>query len=371
MNTEELLRLKIRLLTQGATVIKKELKGRRGGAGPVGARYFIIPNGRPVGVPLRSGKQAEVFHSATLEPTEDPLVWIYDGAVELRAVPTPKFLGMKTADGIEYRKIALLHGSETLATTAYQACRYWAHGSQCKFCTIPVSLNAGDTILDKQPEQVAEVVMAAEREGVIKNILITTGTPDAPDVGTNRLVRIIKKIREVSDLPIGVQFEPPTEMRYIENVATAGANAVGIHIESADDEVRKRVCPGKHEYGPLNLYRQAWDTALDYFDRGNVSTFLLYGLGEDQATTLSFIQELSELGIMTVVTPFRPAYGSQLANYIPPYVSDLEGAIAFYKNVGRILYDNDLNPDKTVAGCHKCGGCTPIQEAFDWAKTHQ
>ncbi len=370
MNTEDLLRLKIRLLTEGATVVKSELSGRRGGAGPVGARYFILPNGKPVGVPLRRGPQAETFHSATLEPTSDPLVWLYDGSIKLHAVPTPKFLSLKTADGTEYRKIALLHGSETLATTAYQSCRYWSHGTQCKFCTIPVSLKAGDTILEKTPEQVAEVVEAAEREGVIRNILITTGTPESPDVGTERLVRIISKIREVSDLPIGVQFEPPTEERFIEEVAAAGANAVGIHIESADDKVREAICPGKHEYGPLSLYRHAWETALEYFDRGNVSTFILYGLGESVPTTLAFIREIAELGIMPVVTPFRPALGSQLANYTPPYVSDLDGTISFYKEVGLILADNQLNPDMTVAGCHKCGGCTPIQEAYDWAITN-
>ncbi len=369
MNAEDLLRLKIRLLTQGVRVVDRDLTGRKGGAGPVGARYFIIPNGRPVGVPIRRGETAKMFHSAPLEPTDDPLVWLYDGLVELRVVPTPKFYSLKTADGIPYKKIALLHGSETLATTAYQSCRYWSHGSQCKFCTIPVSLHTGDTILDKLPEQVAEVVMAAEREGVAKNILITTGTPESPDVGTTRLVRIIKKIREVSDLPIGVQFEPPTDLKYIEDVASAGANAVGIHIESADEEIRHKMCPGKYEYGPLDLYRRAWEFALDYFGRGNVSTFILYGLGEDAGVTLSFVRELSEIGVLTVVTPFRPAPSSQLATYTPPYVHDLEGTVSFYKEVGTILYEHGLDPGGTVAGCHKCGGCTPIQEAYDWAKS--
>ena len=36
MDTEDLLRLKIRLLTEGATLPESEYSGRKGGAGPIG-----------------------------------------------------------------------------------------------------------------------------------------------------------------------------------------------------------------------------------------------------------------------------------------------------------------------------------------------
>ncbi|MHA1216064.1 MAG: radical SAM protein [Candidatus Thorarchaeota archaeon] len=367
MNAEELLRLKIRLLTEGVMVDKGEWAARRGGAGPVGAKYFIIPNGRPVGVPLRRGEQAQLFGAAPLEPTDNPDLWLYEQSIPLRVIPRPRFYDLTTKDGVPYRKIALLHGSETLATTAYQACRYWSNGLQCRFCTIPFSLYSGDTVLEKRPEQLAEVVQAAEAEGVIKNILITTGTPDSPDAGAKRLAGLVRAIRDVSRLPIGVQFEPPTELRFIEEVAAAGANAVGMHIESGDERIRQRMCPGKYRYGSLDMYRRAWDFALDFFGRGNVSTFVLYGLGEDIDRTLSFVADVAETGVLPVVTPFRPAPKSLLADFVPSYVGSIDASMAFYKRVGEILFDNRLNPDETAAGCHKCGGCTPIQEAYDWA----
>ncbi|MFW9983045.1 MAG: radical SAM protein, partial [Candidatus Thorarchaeota archaeon] len=221
--------------------------------------------------------------------------------------------------------------------------------------------------LEKKPQQILEVVLAAEKEGVIDNVLLTTGTPDSSDMGIDHLVRTIESIRKMSSIPIGVQFEPPVDTTTIRKVADAGANAVGMHIESADESIRKEMCPGKHEYGSLDLYRRSWQEAVDHFGRGNVSTFLLHGLGEDLDKTLSLVEELADVGVMPIVAPVRPSAGSQLADYIPSYVNNLDDSIELYHRVGEILFTNELNPEKTLAGCHSCGGCTPNQEAYDVA----
>ncbi|MFX1369577.1 MAG: radical SAM protein [Promethearchaeota archaeon] len=366
MNVEDFLRLKIRLLTEGAILPENEYSGRKGGAGPVGGRYFILPNGRSCGIPIRRGEMAKRFGSKLLEPTDDPETWIYEG-IRIRLIPRPKFLSGTTSKGVSYQQIALLHCDSTLATTVYQACKYWDSGMQCKFCTIPTSHLRGDTVLDKTPEQIAEVVQAAELEGIIKNILLTTGTPDAPDMGGGRLIAIIKAIRGVSSLPIGVQIEPPMERDVIREISNAGANAIGMHIESADDAIREEMCPGKYGTGSMDLYRRSWKYALDYFGRGNVSTFILHGLGEHVSKTIDLAKELAEAGVVPIVAPFRPAPGSHLADFTPTYVGKIEESIMLYKEVGAALYRWGINPSETMAGCHRCGGCSPIQEAYDWA----
>jgi len=370
MNAEEVLTLKVRLLTEGVILPKGEWTGRRGGAGPVGSRYFILPNGRACGVPVRTGTMVQRFGPAPLVPTKEEGTWLYDGEVRLKEVSKPRFYGMNTADGIPYQKIALLHGANVLATTVYQSCRYWATGEQCRFCTIPVSQTVGDTILEKTPEQVAEVVRAAEREGVIKSVLLTTGTPDSPDMGCKRLTGIVKEIHAISKIPVGVQFEPPSDYRLIDELADAKVNAMGMHIECADDALRQRMCPGKYRQASEGQYRESWKHALSRIGRGNVSTFFLHGLGENNALTLRMADEISEMGVMPVVLPVRPALGSQLADYTPTYVRDSSGSVEFYKKVGEVLYRHRLNPASTVAGCHRCGACTPIQEAYDWAKAY-
>jgi len=367
MDNEQMLRLKVRLLTEGASLPEGEWSGRRGGAGPVGSRYFVLPNGRPCGVPIRRGESARRFGSAALTRTKKAGVWLYDGTVRLTEVPRPAFYDLATAEGVPYSKIALLHGNSTLATTVYQSCRYWQKGNQCRFCTIASSYLSGDTLLEKTPDQIAEVLRAAEEEGVATDMLLTTGTPDTPDMGAEKLIAVIRKVREISKIPIGVQLEPPQNSRFIDEISAAGANAIGLHIESADEEVRAEVCPGKYGYGSVELYRRSWLHAVGLFGRGNVSTFLLYGLGEDRVTMLNMVNDLASSGVMPVVTPCRPAPGSHLAATTPTYVDALDEAVEFYKRVGQILADHGLNPAQTSAGCHRCGGCSPIQEAYDWA----
>ncbi len=369
MDAEELLRLKIRLLTEGATLPEDEHTGRKGGAGPVGARYFLLPNGLPCGIPIRKGQDAIRFGSASLSPTDKDRIWLYDNEIELELVPTPKFYNRTTSDGTPFPKIALLHGRNTLATTIYQHCRYWDAGLQCKFCTIPHSLSQGSTVLEKTPSQISEVVQAAESEGLVKSILLTTGTPDTEDLGGKRFVEIVKAIRRVSSLPIGVQIEPPLDLQWIERIHAAGVDAIGIHLESADSKTRAEVCPGKFEHADMDAYLRAWKFAVGLFGSGNVSTFILQGLGEDVNETISLVDELSRIGVLSVVAPVRPATGSQLGEYTPPYVGRLEDSMQFYKKIGHILFSNKLNPIDTPAGCHACGGCTPIQEAYDWASS--
>ncbi|MEM2143421.1 MAG: radical SAM protein, partial [Candidatus Thorarchaeota archaeon] len=77
--------------------------------------------------------------------------------------------------------------------------------------------------------------------------------------------------------------------------------------------------------------------------------------------------DLAQMGVMPVVVPFRPASGSILADATPSYVGNLDATLSLYKGVGRILFDNGLDPSRTLAGCHRCGACTPIGEAYDWA----
>ncbi|MHA2424433.1 MAG: hypothetical protein ACXAEF_06575, partial [Candidatus Thorarchaeota archaeon] len=145
-------------------------------------------------------------------------------------------------------------------------------------------------------------------------------------------------------------------------------NNIGIHLESADESVRERICPGKFKHGKIDLYHAAWDRALEFLEPGEVNTFILLGLGEDFEETLQFCEEIAAKGVLPIVTPIRPALRSQLEDYTPSYVGALDDTIKFYKSLGRVIEKTGLDPSKTSAGCSKCGGCTPIQEAFEWAK---
>ncbi|RDE16720.1 MAG: hypothetical protein C4K47_00970, partial [Candidatus Thorarchaeota archaeon] len=99
MNAEDMLTLKVRLLIQGVTLPEGEWAGRRGGAGPVGSRYFVLPNGRACGVPVRTGKMIRRYGPVSLVPTGKKGIWLYDGKIRLREVPKPGFYSLTTAEG--------------------------------------------------------------------------------------------------------------------------------------------------------------------------------------------------------------------------------------------------------------------------------
>ncbi|WP_280502223.1 MSMEG_0568 family radical SAM protein, partial [Nocardia farcinica] len=275
---------------------------RRAGAGPSDDGHVRI-DGANVAVPLRADSPYSVLDGRLL----------LDGVdldVPVEPVARPKFYDLTTAEGVCYEKIARLHGGDVLATTVVQTCIRYAEDQRCRFCSIEASLAAGSTIAVKRPEQLAEVAEAAVRLDGVRQMVMTTGTSAAKDRGARHLARCVRAVkRAVPDLPIQVQCEPPGELSVITDLHEAGADAIGIHVESLDDRVRARWMPGKSTV-PLAEYRTAWAEAVRVFGRNQVSTYLLVGLGEDPDELVAGAEELIDMGVYPFVVPFRPLAGT-------------------------------------------------------------
>ena len=173
--------------------------------------------------------------------------------------PAAAVLRPQTADGIPYEQIARLHGRHVLATTVVQTCVRYKRDSRCRFCTIEESLQSGTTTQVKLAEQIAEVALAAVRLDGVRQLVMTTGTSNGPDRGARHLARCVAAVKDVlPNLPIQVQIEPPDDLVWIRRLHAAGVTAIGIHVESLDEEVRARWTPGKASV-PLERYEEAWD----------------------------------------------------------------------------------------------------------------
>src|SRR5690606_35673348 len=198
---------------------------RRAGAGPSDDGHVRI-DGANVAVPLRADSPYSVLDGRLL----------LDGVdldVPVEPVARPKFYDLATDDGVSYEKIARLHGGDVLATTVVQTCIRYAEDQRCRFCSIEASLDAGSTIAVKRPEQLAEVAAAAVRLDGVKQMVMTTGTSAATDRGARHLARCVRAVKKaVPDLPVQVQCEPPGELSVITDLHEAGADSIGIHVES-------------------------------------------------------------------------------------------------------------------------------------------
>ncbi|MEU4895192.1 MSMEG_0568 family radical SAM protein [Streptomyces sp. NPDC044780] len=327
---------------------------RPDGAGPSDDGHVLV-DGANAALPTNPGSPYRV---------RDGKVWLGDEGtgLTLTAVRRPKFYDLTTADGVPYEHIARLHGADVLATTVVQTCVRYAEADRCRFCTIEESLRSGATVAAKTPAQLAEVAKAAVRLDGIKQMVMTTGTTTGPDRGARTLVRSVRTVlRAVPGLPIQVQCEPPGDLSWIRSLHDAGATAIGIHVESLDEEVRRRWMPGKSTV-PLAEYEAAWDEAVAVFGPNRVSTYLLVGLGEDPDELVEGAGRLIERGVYPFVVPFRPMAGTLAARDGVPAPS-AERLTYVTRGVAAKLRAAGMNGADQGAGCAACGACSVLRSA--------
>jgi radical SAM protein (TIGR04043 family) len=263
---------------------------------------------------------------------------------------------------VRYEQIARLHGADVLATTVVQTCIRYEPDQRCRFCTIEESLRSGATIAAKTPAQLAEVAEAAVRLDGVRQMVMTTGTTTGPDRGARNLVRCVRAVlAAVPGLPIQVQIEPPADLAVLTELHDAGATAIGIHVESMDDEVRRRWMPGKSAV-PMAEYEAAWDEAVRVFGRNRVSTYLLIGLGEDPDELVAGAASLIERGVYPFVVPFRPMLGT-LARRDGWPAPDRELVHDVTVRVAALLRAAGMTGDDQQAGCAACGACSVLRSA--------
>jgi radical SAM protein (TIGR04043 family) len=335
--------------------VEVPLERRQGGAGPTDSGMLWV-GGFPVTVPTDNAAAAG---SPYLLKAEDDGYAIFDGNTRLVGATTqrrPRFYDLTTADGIPYWKIGLLH-LDSFASTVVQTCAYWGNENQCKFCGIEVSLNAGRTIVKKTPEQLAEVAAAArELDGAV-DATLTTGSSNGVDRGARYVARCGQAVKEASGLPVEVQFEPPARLDIIDEVANLGIDSVGIHVESFDPAVLARVAPAKARTG-IEGYFRAWERAVAAFGDGQVSTYVILGMGEDVELTVLGCRRAIDLGVFPFVVPLRPVAGSLMEHVLPP---DREYTEGVYRRVARYLAERATTANQPKAGCARCQACSGLK----------
>jgi radical SAM protein (TIGR04043 family) len=331
---------------------------RKGGAGPTDHKAVTIL-GTTVMAPVHTRPAAASPYVATA-PDASGQAWLRKDEEVLCQIsfpPQPKFYGLQTADGIPYWKLAQLHSRDTLATTVLQTCiRYGNAETKCQFCAIGESLKAGRTIARKTPEQLAEVALAAQRLDGVRNVVMTTGTPPTEDRGSAVLAEAGAAIKRATGLPIQAQCEPPADFGWFRRMHEAGIDALGMHLEAWDEEVRRRIMPGKAEV-PVSYYMKAFRGAVAVFGRAQVSTYLLAGLGDTSEGLLDAARQLIDIGVYPFVVPFVPVGGTPLAGHRPPTAEFMR---AILQPIGAWLTEAGMTSDTVKAGCTKCAACSTL-----------
>nr|WP_245515690.1 MSMEG_0568 family radical SAM protein [Oharaeibacter diazotrophicus] len=337
---------------------KAGAESRRGGAGPSDHKAMTI-DGTTVMVPVHT---APAFESPYLVDRPDAFgrsrVRRDDVVIGEVTFPLqPRFYGLTTADGVPYSKIAVLHGADVLATTVLQSCiRYQSRTKTCRFCAIGQSLAAGRTIERKTPAQLAEVAKAAVELDGVRHMVMTTGTPPTRDRGAAILAESAAAVKAAVDLPIQAQCEPPDDDAWFSRLKAAGVDALGMHLEAVTPAVRADIMPGKAEVS-VERYMEAFAAAVPVFGRGQVSTYILAGLGDTREAILAMAERLIALGVYPFVVPFVPISGTPLESHPTPAPGFMNEIL---KPLAAMLRAGGLKSTDIKAGCGKCGACSAL-----------
>ncbi|MBV9731970.1 MAG: MSMEG_0568 family radical SAM protein [Verrucomicrobia bacterium] len=348
------------LQTRGLRLVDPKVgaASRIGGAGPTDHKAVTVL-GTTIMVPVHTHGATHSPYVA-MSPDSRGISLLHEReelVCEISFPPQPKFYALSTQDGIPYWKIAQLHSRDTLATTVLQTCiRYGNNETKCQFCAIGESLKAGRTIAKKTPQQLAEVAEAAQRLDGVRNVVLTTGTPATDDRGAAVLADSAAAIKAETGLPIQGQCEPPANFAWFRRMRAAGVDALGMHLEAWDEEVRRRIMPGKAEV-PVSFYLEAFTAAVTEFGRGQVSTYLLAGLGDTVGSLLEAARVLIEIGVYPFVVPFVPVSGTPLADHYPPSADFMRAVL---QPIGDWLTEAGMTADRVKAGCTRCAACSTL-----------
>ncbi len=335
-----------------------DLSIREGGAGPTDHKAVTIFD-TTLMIPVYSYSAKNSPFEASLPSKMGYASLKRNGEIitTIRFIGEPKFYKETTSDGIPFWKIARLHSKDVLATTVLQNCiRYNDKATSCQFCAIGESLKYDTTIAYKRPHQLAEVAKRAVELDGISQFIMTTGTPATADRGAKLLFESVNAVRAAIDIPIQVQCEPPNDFKWFDKLKAAGASSIGMHLEAVTDRVRNKIMPGKAEVS-LDYYFEAFEAAVKIFGRGNVSTYILAGLGDTPEEILTISDKLIAIGVYPFVVPFVPIRNTPLQNHESPNKDFMHEIL---DPLAQALVAAKMTSDTLESGCAKCGACSTL-----------
>jgi len=234
---------------------------------------------------------------------------------DIQLQPVPAYYGLSTSDGTSMRMIGQYCSGDRLCigiTGPY--CRFWNQSLRCRYCSI--GFNKSRDLPQKNHEQILETVQAALMDPVLpaKHILLGGGTPNTEDMGAVKAAYLAERIKMAFDVSIYTMICPPLSDDYLIMLRDSGVDELGMNLEIFEESLWPKYIPGKHAVIGRDRYLSALQLAVKLFGRINTRSVLLVGI-ESPENTLKGVELLSSMGIMPILSPFRPLEGAMMENY--------------------------------------------------------
>jgi|SRR5579863_2016027 len=308
----ELLASGIRISPQAERFLKGAKRPIRTRSGSSGGLDIVLPQNVHVNAPVN--EQFASNSPLTLDCVSDKLIIRRgeDILTQAELQPIPGYYNLRTQEGMPMVKVAQMCSGDRFCygmTGPY--CWFWKRDRRCKYCSI--GLNKDRDASRKVVDQLLEVLAVATEDPTIpaKHVLIGGGTPDGEDMGAVRASELCKSIKKRFNLSCYVMICAPLENKYIDMLYDAGADELGMNIEFYSDAAWEEFIPGKHRYIGKKRYLEALEYAVSLFGPINTRSLIIVGL-EKPEYTIEGAEKLASMGVMPILSPFRPLTGTDL-----------------------------------------------------------
>jgi len=234
---------------------------------------------------------------------------------------------------------ALSHCPEQAYLTISGCCIH-----DCKFCPVP-KLNGEVKVRD----EILRLVEEAKCTGRLRAISLTSGVEKSPEAEVKKAAEIVKALRVLYDVPIGVSVYPTDNSS--EELNAAGATEIKYNVETMDPEIFARVCPGLS----LNHILKSLEKAVQIFGKNRVSSNLILGLGESDECVLAGVTKLAEMGVIPNLRPISPH--PLRKDEVVVERPSADRLLWLSRATKKVLEENGLRADLAETMCLSCTGC--------------
>ena len=226
-------------------------------------------------------------------------------------VRRPAWYSLRTEDGTPMVRIGQQCSADRLCIGMTLHCAFWRRDLRCRYCSIGANVSREARV--KTIWNIAEVVAAAVSDPVLpaRHVLVGGGTPVGPDRGAHFAAEICAAIKREHDVSIYVMIVPPTDLDDLSRLHDAGADELGMNVELFSQQGLLDHAPGKARLIGHAYYYRALEHAVRLFGPVRTRTIAITGL-EAPEETIRGAAFVASLGVMPILSPFRPLDGSDL-----------------------------------------------------------
>lgn len=254
------------------------------------------------------------------------------------------------------------HSPDCISGCPILRCSYYDTSNQCRFCSLNAHATTNNLSIVLPINVVAEMINKALEYNPNYEVALSGGTFKTEDKSAKYFSDVCKILTNgrKEKLDISVELAPPDKDEYIDELYSSGVTALIMNIEIANDEIRRKICPGKSSI-PLSRYYSALTKAVSVFGRGNVSSVLIAGI-QPVTDIIGMCEILIPMGIVPTIIPFKPLDSCLMRNM--PKANPQE--VLMIAEIVNSLMQKEKLLACNQGGCTKCGGCS-LESVFQLA----